>query len=66
MTKNNRQTAPQLTTIDGLKTEVYTSILNYFAPVVAIYRAFEATAGMPATNGAAWWQKRELEKDRLG
>jgi hypothetical protein len=53
---------PQLTTIKGITSEVYTSALNYFAPVVAIYRAFQATAGIPTTHG--WWQSREVEKDR--
>jgi hypothetical protein len=59
---SQKSSEPQITTFKGLTTEVYTSALNYFAPVVAIYRAFQATAGIPTTHG--WWQSREVEKDR--
>ena len=55
-----KSSEPQLTTIKGLKSEVYTAVVRYFAPVVAIYKEFGTTAGMPTT----WWKGRELEKDR--
>lgn len=60
--QSQKPSATELTTIKGLTSEVYTSALNYFAPVVAIYRAFQATAGIPTTHG--WWQSREVDKDR--
>jgi len=50
---------PQLTTVSGLKNEVYTATLRYFAPVVAIAREFSATAGI----ATAWWRSSELQKD---
>jgi hypothetical protein len=52
---------PSITTIAGLKKEVSTSIVRYFAPLVAVYREFSATAGMPTVT---WWQKHEVDKDR--
>lgn len=55
-----KSSEPNLTTIQGLKSEVYTATVRYFAPVVAIAREFSATAGLPTT----WWQSREVEKDR--
>ena len=61
MAEQTQLKKPELTTIKGITSEVYTSVLNYFGPVVAIYRAFETTAGMPTTK---WWQKREVDKDR--
>jgi len=48
-----------VTTIRGLKKEVYTSVLRYFAPVVAIYEQFERTAGISPA-----WQRRKLDEDR--
>jgi hypothetical protein len=50
-----------LATFAGLQKEVSTSVVRYFAPLVAIYREFTATAGMPTVT---WWQKREVDKDR--
>jgi hypothetical protein len=51
-----------LATIEGLKKEVSTSVVRYFAPIVAIAREFGTTAGIATT----WWKGRELEKDRAG
>jgi hypothetical protein len=56
--KLERSHRPELTTIGGLKNEVYTAVWRYFAPVVAIYGELEKTAGMPTA-----WQQRKLDKD---
>lgn len=50
---------PDITTIRGLKKEVMTAVVRYFAPVVAIYEALEETAGMPIA-----WQRKKLGEDR--
>jgi hypothetical protein len=49
---------PDITTIKGLKKEVVTAVVRYFAPVVAIYEALETTAGMPTA-----WQQKKLDED---
>jgi hypothetical protein len=48
-------------TIKGLKREVYTTVVRYFAPLVAILGELEKTAGMPAA-----WQRRKLDDDHAG
>jgi hypothetical protein len=48
-----------VTTIEGLKKEIYTSVLRYFAPVAAIYEQFEKTAGIPTV-----WQRRKRGENR--
>ena len=50
---------PDITTIKGLKQEVVTAVVRYFAPLAAIYEALETTAGRPTA-----WQRRKLEEDR--
>ena len=55
-----KSSEPNLTTFNGLKKEVYTAAVRYFAPVVAIAREFSATAGIATT----WWKSHELDKDR--
>jgi hypothetical protein len=52
---------PRFTTFAGLKNEVYTTVVRYFAPVVAIYEELEKTAGIPPA-----WQRKKLNEDRLG
>jgi hypothetical protein len=59
---NDARKSSDLRTITGLTTEVYTSALQYFAPVVAIYKVFESTAGITST--LPWWQKKEIDKDQ--
>jgi hypothetical protein len=56
MVSNSSEQAP-ITTIRGLKKEVYTSVLRYFAPVAAIYEQFEKTAGISTA-----WQRRKLDE----
>jgi hypothetical protein len=48
-----------ITTIKGLKREVVTAVVRYFAPIAAIYEALETTAGMPTA-----WQRKRLDEDR--
>jgi len=43
----------------GLGQEVYTTIVRYFAPVVAIYDEFEKAIGTPSA-----WQRKKLNEDR--
>jgi hypothetical protein len=52
---------PRFTSFAGLKNEVYTTVVRYFAPVVAIYEELEKTAGIPPA-----WQRKKLNQDRLG
>jgi hypothetical protein len=48
-----------ITTFEGLKRETNTAVIQYFAPVVALYNTVAATAGLPIVR----WQIR-LEKDQ--
>jgi hypothetical protein len=50
---------PDITTIKGLRKEVVTAVVRYFAPLAAIYEALETTAGMPTA-----WQRKKLDEDR--
>jgi hypothetical protein len=47
-----------LTTMEGLRNEVYTAVVRYFAPLVALYEEIEKTAGMPTA-----WQRKKLDQD---
>jgi len=51
---------PSITSIQGLKKEVSTSVVRYFAPLVAMAREFSATAGIATT----WWRSKELDKNQ--
>ena len=58
MVSNSSEQAP-ITTLRGLKNEVYASVLRYFAPVAAIYEQFEKTAGIPTM-----WQRPRPDENR--
>jgi hypothetical protein len=46
-------------TLTGLKQEIRTAVLRYFAPIAAIYEEIEKTAGiLPAS------QRKKLDEDR--
>jgi hypothetical protein len=45
---------PSITTLAGLKKETHTAVVQYFAPVVALYNVVATTAGLPAVR----WQTR--------
>jgi hypothetical protein len=44
--------APPITTLAGLKKEIHTAIVQYFAPVAALYNVVATTAGLPTVR----WQ----------
>jgi hypothetical protein len=50
---------PSITTLAGLKKETHTAVVQYFAPVVALYNVVATTAGLPTVR----WQMR-FESDR--
>jgi hypothetical protein len=52
---------PSITTLAGLKKETHTAVIQYFAPVVALYNVVATTAGLPIVR----WQTRS-ETDRTG
>lgn len=56
----NGSEPPQLTTVNGLKNEIYSAATRYFAPVMAIAREFSTTAGIATT----WWQSGDRKPDR--
>jgi hypothetical protein len=43
---------PSITTIAGLKKETHTAVVQYFAPLFALYNVVAATAGLPVVR----WQ----------
>jgi hypothetical protein len=43
---------PSITTLAGLKKETHTAVVQYFAPVVALYNVVASTAGLPTVR----WQ----------
>jgi hypothetical protein len=45
---------PSITTFAGLKKETHTAVVQYFAPVVALYNVVATTAGLPTVR----WQTR--------
>ena len=50
---------PSITTLAGLKKETHTAVVQYFAPVFALYNVVATTAGLPTVR----WQTR-FEGDR--
>jgi len=50
--RESKSSEPPITTVEGLKREANTAVIRYFAPVVAIYNEFAATAGLPTVR---WW-----------
>ena len=62
MIKKTADSEVSLTTVKGITSELYASVIQYFAPVVAIYKAFEATAGMPTIKGE--WPSRRMDKNQ--
>jgi hypothetical protein len=45
---------PSIATLAGLKKETHTAVVQYFAPVVALYNVVATTAGLPIVR----WQTR--------
>ena len=45
--------APPITTLAGLKNETHTAVVQYFAPVVALYNVMAVTAGLPVVRWEA-------------
>ena len=50
---------PSITTVAGLKKETHKAVVQYFAPVMALYNVVAATAGLPT---ARW--PTQFESDR--
>ena len=46
------ETDPSITTLAGLKKETRTAVVQYFAPVLALYNVVATTAGLPIAR----WQ----------
>jgi hypothetical protein len=59
--RSDAQSEPSIATIEGLKKETGTAIIQYFAPVVALYNVVAQTAGFPVVK----WPLRtyQAEKD---
>jgi hypothetical protein len=48
--RERRASAPSITTLAGLKNETHTAVVQYFAPVVALYNIVASTAGLPTVR----------------
>lgn len=51
-TAKSAANGPSITTLAGLKKETHTAVVQYFAPVVALYNVVASTAGFPTVR----WQ----------
>jgi hypothetical protein len=50
---------PSITTLAGLKKETHTAVVQYFAPVIALYNVVATTAGLPTVR---WQTRAETER----
>jgi len=48
--RSDPQSEPSIMTIEGLKKETGTAVIQYFAPVVALYNVVAQTAGLPVVK----------------
>jgi hypothetical protein len=49
-TSRSSEDNPSITTFAGLKKEANTAVLQYFAPVAALYNVVAATSGLPTVK----------------
>jgi len=50
---------PSITTLAGLKKETHAAVIQYFAPVVALYNVVASTSGLPTVK----WLERVGTKE---
>lgn len=62
-TSRSSEDNPPITTLAGLKKETHTAVVQYFAPVVALYNVVASTSGLPTVR---WQTNSDADQRKQG